>query len=157
MADVKTGSPYELERSKPMPSKNHSIVQSNLVFLLQQSYRERYRIVSEVTLVVNGLEKVPDVALFYPFPFEPEQDVSKVSDLPIGVIEILSPQQQIDSLLEKASYYFQAGIAAYWLVIPSLRTVYTFQSIHQYQAFVGEDMLSDPVLGIELSLHEVFR
>lgn len=34
-------SQYELERNKPVPSKNHSIVQGNLIFELKTRYKKR--------------------------------------------------------------------------------------------------------------------
>ena len=33
-------SDYELERGKPMPSLNHSIIQANAIFELKSHYRE---------------------------------------------------------------------------------------------------------------------
>ncbi len=34
---------YEIERGKPMPSLNHGIIQSNLCFAIQATYRKEYR------------------------------------------------------------------------------------------------------------------
>ena len=52
MEAVLNKSTYEIERGKPMPSKNHGIIQSNLSGLFYVNYRKQYRFMSEVAFCV---------------------------------------------------------------------------------------------------------
>ena len=61
-------SDYELERGKPMPSINHSIVQLNIGFELKTRYREQFRFMSEINIEVAGRVTVPDIGIFAKMP-----------------------------------------------------------------------------------------
>lgn len=41
-------SEYELERGKPVPSKNHAIVQSNLLFSIRQYFGNLYQVLPDL-------------------------------------------------------------------------------------------------------------
>lgn len=68
-------SEYEAERGKPMPSKNHSIIQSNLIFELKLHYRDTYRFLSEISL--ENPRTVLDIGIFPPMDFDPLHDETK--------------------------------------------------------------------------------
>jgi Uma2 family endonuclease len=123
-------SEYEAERGKPMPSKNHSIVQSNLIFELKLHYRSTYSFLSEISLETPRL--VPDVAIFPLMTFDPLHDQTRLNQVPVGVIEILSPTQTQEELVEKAQLYFDAGVQSYWLVNPIFRIVHIMHSLDDY-------------------------
>lgn len=150
-------SEYELERDKPMPSKNHSIVQTNLVILFGTKYQGKYRALSEVSIVVSTREKVPDVAIYSNMEFTPGEDETRLETPPLGVIEILSPSQSLTELITKSAAYFEAGVLSYWLVLPDLRSIYVFSAPGEYQLFAKEDKLEDPRLEVELELKEIFK
>ena len=150
-------SEYELERDKPMPSKNHAIVQTNLVVLLGTKYQKKYRALSEVSIIVSSKEKVPDIAIYPSMEFTPGEDETRLEDAPIGVIEILSPSQSLAELITKSAAYFEAGVQSYWLVLPGLRSIYVFSKPGEYELFAKEDKLEDPRLEIELELKDIFR
>ncbi|MCB0586194.1 MAG: Uma2 family endonuclease [Phaeodactylibacter sp.] len=150
-------SEYELERDKPVPSKNHSIVQTNLVILLGTKYKGKYRALSEVSIVVSSKEKVPDIAIYPSMEFTPGEDETRLENAPLGVIEILSPSQSLTELITKSAAYFEAGVLSYWLVLPDLRSIYLFSAPGEYQLFAKEDKLEDPRLEIELELKEIFK
>jgi Uma2 family endonuclease len=42
---------------------------------------------------------------------------------PITVIEILSPKQAVQDLVDKFDEYFKVGVKSCWLVIPTLEIV----------------------------------
>lgn len=150
-------SEYELERDKPMPSKNHAIVQGNLHFLIRSAYGERFRVLPEVSIVVSSREKVPDIAIYPSMEFTPGEDETRLENAPLGVIEILSPSQSLTELLNKSAAYFEAGVLSYWLVLPDLRSVYVFSAPGEYEVFIKEDKLEDPRLEIELELKAIFK
>lgn len=148
---------YEQSRGKPMPSRNHAFLQSRLIKLLDRSYGDRYDVISELSIVVAGKQKVPDILIYEDFEFRPGNDELRVEEPPLGVIEILSPSQHLADLLQKSHLYFEAGIPSYWLVLPDLLTIYVFTAPNEYEVFVKTETLRDERLGIELSLAEVFR
>ncbi|MCU0445790.1 MAG: hypothetical protein MUE85_12830 [Microscillaceae bacterium] len=63
-------SEYEIERGKHIPSKNHSILQNNLIFQLNLKYREKYQILSEIALDLQEWESTPDIAIFPKMPID---------------------------------------------------------------------------------------
>jgi Uma2 family endonuclease len=148
---------YEIERGKPMPSLNHAIVQQNLIFQLMSKYRNQYSILPEINVTVSKHDRVPDIAIYPVMEFVPEEDVIHMKQTPPGVIEILSPTQDLTELIQKSAEYFKKGVKSYWLVLPSLRSIYVFSEPGEYQNFTYRDMLKDERLGIELDLKEIFR
>ena len=58
---------YEIERGKPMPSTNHSIIQDNICFELNIRYRKDYRILPELSLDTPSKSTVPDIAIYPKF------------------------------------------------------------------------------------------
>jgi len=154
---VEAISPYEIERGKPMPSLAHSIVQSNLTRRLGNRYEEKYRFLSELSLELEGWKSVPDVAIYDYFEMDFRHDEIRKTEPPLGAIEILSATQGILGLSDKANQYFEKGVRSCWIIIPQFKTVYVFSSADHYDTFLGEEVLKDNVLGIELPLGEVFR
>ena len=59
-----TVSDYEIERNKPIPSLNHSIIQLNLGSELLQTYKKQFRVVSELSLALAEWPSVPDICIF---------------------------------------------------------------------------------------------
>lgn len=147
-------SDYEIERQKPMPSKQHAIVQMNLGICIN-AYTKKYKLASELSLSLNGWLSVPDICIFTKsFSFEDEE--IHVSTPPLGVIEILSPTQSMNEFVEKAKKYFQNGVKSYWLVIPALKSIHVFKTIQEYEVYQASQTLKDAVLEIELELKEIF-
>jgi Uma2 family endonuclease len=119
---------YEIERGKPTPNINHSIVQANLIILIGNKYFKKLRVLSELNILFNGIKKVPDVALYKRMEFRPDYDEVNAVEPPLCAIEILSPKQNLSELLIKSRTYFDNGVQSYWLVIPDLETIYIFDT-----------------------------
>lgn len=147
---------YEQERDKPMPSKNHAIVQGNLVGLFFQ-YIEQYRALPEVKLILSPKPVVPDVCIYPQLNFDPIADETAMTEMPLCAIEIISASQSIHEMIEKAKGYFEAGVKSYWLVLPPVRNIYVFENVETYKIFQFPETLKDERLGIELDLGKVFR
>lgn len=147
---------YEQERGKPMPSKNHAIVQMNLGFELRKRYDDRYSILSELSLELPDHPAVPDLAIFPKLTFDPLNDEVRMTQMPLGVVEIISPSQGQEELIEKARRYFAAGVQSYWLVNPAFRIVHVTHDARSFRT-VTEGVLRDEVLGVEVELGAVFR
>ena len=150
-------SDYEIERGKPMPDKNHAIIQSNLLFELRLSQNKRFAILPEIHLHLPTRERVPDLAIYPPLPFEADNNEIRMTQMPLCAIEILSEMQSLNDLSKKCGEYFSAGIPSYWLVIPALTSIYVFHSRQDYTIFSYKDRLVDTLLDIELDLGEIFK
>lgn len=147
-------SDYETERGKPTPSKHHAILQSNLLFGIRLKYDKRWSVLSEVALQMGDQYRTPDLAIYPKMPWGQEE--MRMTQMPVGVVEILSPSQTLDDLAQKRQSYFDAGVQSYWLVLPDLQSVYVFQNTEEYEVFTHRDVLKDRVLDIELDLREMF-
>jgi Uma2 family endonuclease len=157
METVLAQSEYELERGKPMPSRNHAFIQSKLIKLLDRKYADSYDGISELSLLIDGKESVPDVLIYKGFEFRPGNDEVKVTDMPLGIVEILSPTQQLADLVAKSYRYFEAGVKSYWLVLPDLTSIYVFSAPNEYEVFAKKGTLKDTQLNIELDLEAIFK
>jgi len=151
-------SEYELERGKPMPSKNHAMVQANLLLTIQPRYLQ-YRVLPELSLDLPVRDRVPDLAIYdkRQLSFTPGADEIKVSEIPLCMIEIMSPTQNFSEFHHKRREYFKAGTKSYWLILPDLLTVYVYHEPEDYEIFTRKDKLVDRQLGIEIDLGEIFR
>ncbi|MFN0034075.1 MAG: Uma2 family endonuclease [Saprospiraceae bacterium] len=150
-------SEYEIERGKPMPDKNHAFVQARLLMKIQSKNEERYTVLPEINLDLPIRERVPDLAIYPPMAFTPDENEVRMREVPLGVIEILSAKQDLTEMMIKRSEYFGAGVKSYWLALPALRTIYVFYPSDEYDIYSGKDILKDKVLGIELDLAEIFK
>ncbi len=156
---IDTGtSQYEIERGKPMPSRNHSIIQGYLITELNIRYRDTYSFFSELSLTMPARpDTVPDIAIYSKMQIDYLHDSSSMEEMPITAIEIVSASQSNDDILAKFERYFGAGIHSCWLVIPSLQAIAVYSEVGEYNFFTSSTTLIDSVTGIELPLKEVFR
>ena len=150
-------SDYEIERGKPMPDKNHAIIQGRLIFRLNLKYGEKFSFLPEINLDLPTRPRVPDLAIYPPLSFEPDNNEIRMTQRPLCAIEILSEMQNLNELSKKCVEYFNAGIPSYWLVLPTLTSIYVFRSRQDYTMFSYKDRLIDSVLDIELDLGEIFK
>lgn len=147
---------YELERGKPVPSLNHAIVQTRLLINLSIQY-EQYQILSELPLELPTGRFTPDLTFCEPRSADFRNDEIRVTEPPLGTIEILSPTQALDDLVEKAMSYFAAGVRSCWIVLPALKNVYVFSDPDTYRIFRHDEVLTDEKLGITLPLEPIFK
>ena len=149
---------YEIERNKPMPSFNHGKLQMRIGRLLLNQYENRFDIVSEPTLQMPERPRVPDLAFFGVKASDWFDDETKITEVPHGVIEILSPSQSEQELINKFPPYFDLGIKTVWLVVPIFQTIYVFDAPRNYQTFtLANPILKDTVLDVELDLNKIFE
>lgn len=111
------------------------MVQANPAYLLKAM--GGYTVFIELSLDVSHLDReryqvkdelVPDVALYPKRPFSLPRDILRMTEMPLRVVEILSPRQGTAGILEKFEAYFALGIPSCWLVDPLTQTVHVYQS-----------------------------
>lgn len=144
---------YEEERGKPMPSRNHSVVQVNLggEFLRNQDFRVH----SELTLEIHGKPVTPDLSLYPRTPVDWRHDVPRAADPPLLVVEITSPQQPTQDVLDKVDLYFAFGVKSCWIVWPATRSIQILTADGR-EIIVTSGTATDPVTGITANLAAVF-
>lgn len=153
MQTHETLSDYERERGKPMPSKYHSLTQLNLSVALAQ-YRPRYIVFSELSLDLDGLRVTPDLCLYRREDVDLSQEEVRMTVPPLLAVEIASPTQGVQELVDKIQSLLERGVRSCWLVQPALQTVTVFAE-GQRITFT-EDAVTDPATEIEVQVDELF-
>jgi len=149
---------YEIERNKPTPSFNHSILQINLIIALG-AYKKKYRLASELKfrLPPDNWESVPDIAILSKTAPNFKKDIIAYPKPPLCTIEILSPTQSLTELTSKAEEYFKYGVKSCWIVLPEFKNIYVYTTPDEYEIFKATDTLKDKNLDLSFSLKEVFE
>lgn len=148
---------YETERGKPMPSKIHAYLTKRLLFLLDRALRGRFESFPELTLeLASARPLVPDIAVCEIESIDFTQDEIKRKDPPLAVIEILSPTQVLQTLVDKTNDYFSFGVKSCWLVLPMLQSIYVYSAPHRHEVFAQNDELHDPNLDIRIPMSVIF-
>lgn len=154
--ELTTLSDYELERGKPMPNLTHGAIQANLIFELKLNYGSGYRIASEVALATVPDGTTPDIVVYPKKELNFINELARQSEAPLLTIEIQSPSQSNDEMIDKAGVYFAFGVRSSWVVFPALQGVAVYSAPGVYQFYHGDDTLKDPNLNIEINLEKVF-
>ncbi len=147
---------YELERNKPMPSLNHARIQMRLVAHLFNAYAHEYDVLPELSIDFPVKPAVPDVSIYPITPADWQNDVIKRVDIPLLAIEILSPRQVFDDIMDKIQkIYFPAGMASVWVVLPSVQSIMIFTPNAKPQMFTS-GIMHDAASGFEIDLDKIF-
>lgn len=139
-----------------MPSRNHSRAAHNLSVVLDR-YKDRFSVYQQLSLNLDGWQVIPDLCL-YPrqeLPSDWLSDEDEVNVPPVLVIEILSPKQNLQPLVDKIKEYGRRGVKSCWLVVPATRVVSVFPAQGGSRAFT-EGTLIDESIGLEVPLKGIF-
>ncbi len=156
---------YEIEESVKMGSYNHSYIQANLTWLLKNI--GKYAVLTELSLDVSHFdlsqfniktkeEIKPDVCIYPKRGLSRPDDILKMSEMPLLVIEILSPKQGTYDILQKFKVYFALDVKSCWLVEPAIEVVTVYSSIDKRKNFISDKVL-DEVLDISLPMPDIFE
>lgn len=161
MTEVATSplSDYEKERNKPMPNRIHGKIQLKLSAQLDANYGNQFDCASEVTLDSTP-PSTPDISIFSKDePLDWQTIQAKEQEVPITIIEIISPSQSIDQLAKKVyDIYFPLGVKSAWLVLPPpFKSVYVITPDGQQHFSEADAHLLDQTTNIEIDLGKVFE
>lgn len=120
MLDIKF--PTE-KRAEFMPSLNHSYICIEVIKQLLDN--KEFQPLPELTLdIENGL--TPDLSVFSKKQVRPNflRDIVKFKEMPLVAIEVISPTQNIQDVLEKAASLVKSGVKAAWTIEPYGRTIF---------------------------------
>jgi Uma2 family endonuclease len=116
---------------------------------------KRYSVYSELSIEIEGKEYIPDISVYSKRKFNPSHDIIRMTEMPLLSIEILSPTQIIQELIDKIQIYLNAGVQSCWLVIPSTCTITVYNDLERMSSY-GKDNVIDDKLNISLPLSEIF-
>jgi Uma2 family endonuclease len=146
----------EIQEDKPMPSRNHARAAHNLGVQLER-FKDRFVICDQLSLNLNGWQTIPDLCVFPRGELATDwlSDDDEVKQPPLLVVEILSPKQNLQPLVDKIREFVRHGVKSCWLVEPATRVISVFPASGGSRAFT-EGILRDESIGIEVPLAEVF-
>ncbi|MBV7334208.1 Uma2 family endonuclease [Chloroflexi bacterium TSY] len=143
-------------------SFNHSLVQANLAYVLKA--HTEFSPLNELSLDTSGLDKllfpaikdelIADVCL-YPKSAVVDLDILVMEEMPLLVIEVISPRQGTRSIIEKFQAYFALGIPSCWLVDPATSIVRIYHPNSEPRTF-SSGFAVDEVVGIRVPIAEIF-
>jgi Uma2 family endonuclease len=87
------------------------------------------------------------------------EDVSLIDGAPILAVEILSPSDTHERVVEKIELFLEAGVPVVWIVDPDLKTVTVYRPVAEPVLFnASQELSGDPDLpGFQLRVAELFE
>lgn len=149
--------------SQDMGSHNHSAIQVNVAFLLKRL--GAYSVYTELSLDVSRLDRQkfqvkdeikPDVCIYPKRSLSRPFDILRMSEMPLLAIEILSPKQGTQDILEKFAVYFALGVQSCWLIDPITAIVAVYSALDQHKIFTANEVIDDTV-GVRVPFAEIFE
>jgi Uma2 family endonuclease len=118
---------------KPMPQKQHSIIQKKLLFAIDPILSDAGigQAFPELRCTFGGRAVVPDVVVFEEANIsydENEDAINVVSIPPDWTIEILSPEQSTTKVLKNINHCLAHGTQMGWLIDPIDRSVFVISA-----------------------------
>lgn len=153
------------EVSTDMSSYNHSYMQINLGASLKMI--GTYTVFSELSLDISGVDLAqfqlrakeeikPDLCLYPKRSLSRPVDILKMSEMPLMVVEILSPLQGSYEILQKFRLYFVLGVKSCWLVDPATEVVVVYAGMEKHKTFSSGEVV-DEVMSIRLPFAQIFE
>lgn len=147
------------------------------VFIVDNLYRLVYPVVSggklgylftdNLLYVLSGesdevrTARAPDVSFIHKADLVPDWDVDRpYPGAPTLAVEVMSPDDQFEEVVQKIHEYFGAGTAEVWVVLPRQKAVYRYRrGESQVQTYRETDTLDAAPLfpGLTLALPDVFK
>lgn len=106
----------------PPATHGHNKVQRRLANLLEGSLDLDLDVVTDPGWTFKGRWRVPDVAVFA----TKDPEAVFVADVPVLVVEVLSPSTASEDTVRKSVEYLEAGIGQYWIVDRHNRALVVF-------------------------------
>jgi Uma2 family endonuclease len=144
-----------------MPTEEHGIVTSNLIFALG-AYNRQYKLGRVGNEVRQRLpherlnSRMPDIS--FSTARRPIVTKGGVPEMPDLAVEVKSPTDSIRKMRAKAAYYLANGARLVWLVFPTLRQIEVYTPDGEVAILVEGDLLSggEVLPGFTLPVSEIF-
>lgn len=148
---------------KPMPQGKHSRIQTCLSTNINQvgEPQRQALALTELRCTFGGGSLVPDIAVFAWSRIPTDEDgeiANKFESYPDWTIEILSPDQSPNHVINKIIFCMQQGTKLGWFIDPNDKSVMVFQPQQLPEVKYNTDVL--PVLDVlkdwRLEVREIF-
>ena len=130
---------------------NHSNI---CVEIIEQILENRqFKPLPELTLnVENGL--TPDISVYLRENVKPNyaRDVTRYFEMPLVAIEVISPSQNIQTLLEKAETLVENGVKAVWTIEPFTNSI-VVTTKDGFKRFQNQEIESE---GVKVDFRKIF-
>ncbi len=136
----------ELERNKPVPGNNHSIIQMNFGGAWHRNPKV-HRVHSEQNILLGGQKYVPDVSVYPRQPMDLRHDTVSRTEPPLLIVEIFSPGQGWQDVQPNVDAYLANGVPSVWVVMPPLSAI-DVQNADGTQHTYTEGVVTDPGTGL---------
>lgn len=162
---------YEVVNGKRVELPPMGIYASWITSLLQENMgpfaraRRLGTVVTEALFIldpVRNLRRRPDVAFVSAQKWSPDRPMPEEGDwevVPDLAVEVNSPNDLLDNVLQKIDEYFNFGVRQVWLVVPKKQIVIVFDSLTQARILSGGDELDGGTLlpGFRCPLASLFQ
>lgn len=144
-------------------SYNHSMVQANMAYVLKRL--GKYSVFSELSLDASSIdtdklgvakELKPDACIYPKRRLSLPLDILRMTEMPLLVVEIVSPRQGLFGIMQKFVAYFALGVRSCWLIDPVQGTVSVYTSPTTFELFKDGDV-KDTVLEIVVPISDIFE
>ena len=149
-------SDYEKERGKPMPNIVHGAVQMSLGIEFSKQAKDRFLIISELTLEISASSLTPDLAVVPKRPLNWGREPARCKDVPTSVVEIVSPSQGYQIINDKIDLYFAHGVQSVWEVNPGLKYIAVHRPAEKEVRVIQHGEVNDPASGLSVRLEDIF-
>ncbi len=154
MDPVTERSDYEQERGKPLPSRNHGYLQATITGAILE-YRDQFTPFGELTLQLGDLRVTPDVCVYPKMRLNFQEDEARMTEPPLLAVEIVSPTQSTQDVVDKINDMLDAGVESCWLVQPAMETV-TIYTADAKPHTVSSGTVEDPATDIAVEISAIF-
>lgn len=107
------------------------------------------------SLSPKGQPLTPDLTVYHRKPADFRHDNIRITEPPLVAVEIFSPTQGDQDVLDKVDAYLKSGVKTCCVVNPALRTI-TIYSADGVQKTYTEGEVVDPAIGLTANLDAVF-
>jgi Uma2 family endonuclease len=112
--------------------------------------------------VTSNLQRRPDVSFVSSakWPWNrPAPEVAAWDMIPDLAIEVISPTNKMEEVMDKMDEYFRAGVSKVWIVLPVQQRIFIFESVTKVRVLTRADTFEDATLfpGLSLPLTSLFE
>lgn len=148
---------------KPMPQGEHSVLQGELVTIINAQLKPAGRSFPELRCSFGGRAVVPDVTVFRDdrIPRKPNGRIENIFSIaPDWTIEILSPDQSQTKVIRNILHCIDNGTIMGWLIDPEESCIFVYDEAGTVKMFdQAEDQLPIPeefAAAVQLTVGEIF-
>jgi Uma2 family endonuclease len=156
------------ERSCTLHDRRHARAEANLASLLHQWLSAQPKPHGEIHVGGSAIRlherpdttRTADVAYISPQMAQWNSDDTFILDgVPVLIVEILSPSDKQEDILDKVRDYLDAGVPLVWIAEPVFRTVTVYQPNADPTLFIAKQTITgDPHLpGFKAPVRDIFE